>query len=54
MTKCKDCKEWDKEFMACKLGPYEIEEISCLLKNILAVELNNAEADEEGEDWKNK
>ena len=47
---CKTCKEWDKEFMACKLPPYEIEEVSCLLKNMLAVLLN--QSTEEGEDWK--
>ena len=54
MVKCKDCQHWDKEFMACKLGPYEIEEVTCLLKNLLAVSLNNAEGFEEGEDWKIK
>ena len=50
--KCHDCKHWDKEFMACVLGPYEIDEVSCLLKNLLAVSLNQAEADSDGENWK--
>ena len=36
--------------MACVLGPYDIEQTECLLKNILAVLLN--QADVEGEDWK--
>ena len=52
MKICKDCKHWDKEFMACILGPYEIEEVECLLKNILAVLLNQAEDTGEGDSWK--
>ena len=50
MPKCIECKNWDKEFMACVLGPYDIEQTECLLKNILAVLLN--QSDVEGEDWK--
>ena len=38
--------------MACKLGPYEIEDIICLLKNILAVVLNNTEETDDDEYWK--
>ena len=38
--------------MACDLGPYEIEDVVCLLKNLLAVELNNTEEIDEGDDWK--
>jgi hypothetical protein len=52
MVKCKDCKEWDREFMACKLGPYEIENLRCLLKNILAVVLNNTEEPDDEDYWK--
>jgi len=49
---CKACKHWDAEFMACELPPYEIEEVSCLLKNMLAVLLNQSEDDSDGESWK--
>lgn len=49
---CKGCKNWNVEFMACILEPYEIEEITCLLKNILAVLLNQSEVDSDGETWK--
>lgn len=52
VKKCRDCKEWDKEFMACKLSPYDIEDIVCLLKNILAVVLNDTEDPDDGEEWK--
>ena len=49
---CKTCINFDKEFSACNLGPYEIEEVSCLLKNVLAVLLNQSEDSTDGETWK--
>ena len=48
--KCKDCKNWDVEWSACRLGPYEIENEECWRKNVLAVLLNLIE--DEGDDWK--
>jgi hypothetical protein len=53
MVKCKDCSHWDKEFDACDVGPYELDDPICLLKNLLAVVLNNAENPEDGDEWKN-
>ena len=48
--KCRDCPRYDKELIACECSPYEIEDMTCLLKNILCVLLNDVEDD--GEDWK--
>lgn len=38
--------------MVCDLGPYEIENLRCLLKNILAVVLNNTAEPDDDEYWK--
>jgi hypothetical protein len=54
MVKCKDCQHWDREFSACDVSPYELEDPICLLKNILAVLLNDDREIDDGEDWKIK
>lgn len=52
MIKCKDCKHYDNSGNGCDLPPYEIDDEVCLLRNILAVLLNQFEADNDGENWK--
>lgn len=50
--KYKDCPHYDSTYNGCDLPPYEIEDSVCLLKNILAVLLNQAEDERDGENWK--
>ena len=52
VSKCYTCKNYDKENNACDASPYEIEEVVCLLKNILCVLLNEEMDDSDGENWK--
>lgn len=49
---CITCKWWDKENNACDASPYQINEVVCLLKNILCVLLNEETNDTDGENWK--
>ncbi len=49
---CKTCKWFDHEFTSCDAAPYDIEDITCLLKNILCVLLCQNSENTDEDFWK--
>jgi hypothetical protein len=52
MTKCLECKKFDKEHEVCGLEPSEIEEVVCLLRWLIGLQLESMDERDEGDDWK--
>jgi hypothetical protein len=48
---CKDCQFLDKEYQVCSKKPSELDDIICLLRNVVW-NINLLEDEEEGEEWK--
>lgn len=49
--KCAECRWYDKEYNSCDCGPYEMDDHTCLLKNIVCILLHQAE-EEDDDFWK--